>query len=484
MEAFTTQEVDGDLKIEDSSSYNKVTSHPLILLKDGTRLAFLEYNLFECLYDDPFYWIGLDKKYLGKHSQSRGAFVEEFTEDTLTKVFRNEHVLKNVIFKSGAGETLGEADAILLYGHRAFVIQAKSKKLTLASRRGDDVSLGRDFQAAVQDAYDQALECIQHIKDGIPAYSNGAPLDLDVFKNVRQFYPICVTSEHYPALSMQVRELLQIQSIDKISHPIVLDVFTLDVMSEMLGTPLYFTDYLAKRADAADRILATHELIVLSWYLKRNLFVRPNEMVTLSDDVLVELDLAMAVRRAGISGPATPEGQLTRFVGTPIGRIIDLVNASDRPDVHRLGEVLLSMNGEAADTLNRGIERVLNLTAADGKQHDITLGLEEGGGITIHCNTLDPEEASQKLAGHCTMRKYTEKKDQWYGVSLTPEGEPRFMLGIEHAWQKDPALEDLAGDFRVRNVTHSLEPNRPRKISRNEKCPCGSGKKFKHCHGA
>ena len=22
-----------------------------------------------------------------------------------------------------------------------------------------------------------------------------------------------------------------------------------------------------------------------------------------------------------------------------------------------------------------------------------------------------------------------------------------------------------------------------RKVGRNEKCPCGSGKKFKHCHG-
>jgi preprotein translocase subunit SecA len=23
-----------------------------------------------------------------------------------------------------------------------------------------------------------------------------------------------------------------------------------------------------------------------------------------------------------------------------------------------------------------------------------------------------------------------------------------------------------------------------KKVGRNEKCPCGSGKKYKHCHGA
>ena len=27
------------------------------------------------------------------------------------------------------------------------------------------------------------------------------------------------------------------------------------------------------------------------------------------------------------------------------------------------------------------------------------------------------------------------------------------------------------------------EENNFKKIGRNEKCPCGSGKKFKHCHG-
>ena len=27
------------------------------------------------------------------------------------------------------------------------------------------------------------------------------------------------------------------------------------------------------------------------------------------------------------------------------------------------------------------------------------------------------------------------------------------------------------------------QKNQEKKVGRNEKCPCGSGKKFKHCHG-
>ena len=481
--AFTTAEGDPDLNVEDTSSYNKAASYPLLLLKDGTRLAFLEYNLFESLYENPFYWIGLDKQYLGKHSQTRGAFVETFTERTLTKVFGSQHVYRNVKFLSASGDTIGEADAILKFGYRAFIVQAKSKKLTLQSRRGDNFALAKDFQSAVQDAYDQAIKCIEHIKDGNCACVNEQSLRQDVFDGVREYYPICITSEHYPALSAQVRELLKLQSAPDVAHPVVLDVFTLDVIAEMLETPLYFTDYLVKRSEAADRIIATHELIILSWYIKKNLFIKANELVNLADDVLVELDLAMAVRRAGISGPATPEGQLTRFNGTPIGRIIDLVNQSNRPDVQRLGEVLLGMDGNTADTFNRGISKVLEMTARDGKLHDITIALEGSGGVTIHCNTLDARAARQKLAAHCTMRKYSEKKDCWYGVTLTPNGDPLVMLGIEHPWREEPDLEAHAGDFRVRSVTHAFEPRRKIKVGRNELCPCGSMKKFKKCHG-
>ena len=35
--------------------------------------------------------------------------------------------------------------------------------------------------------------------------------------------------------------------------------------------------------------------------------------------------------------------------------------------------------------------------------------------------------------------------------------------------------------------TQANQPNQPvrveKKVGRNEPCPCGSGKKYKHCHG-
>ena len=64
--------------------------------------------------------------------------------------------------------------------------------------------------------------------------------------------------------------------------------------------------------------------------------------------------------------------------------------------------------------------------------------------------------------------------------------------------REDPALAIAEGDFDEEEYTIApapiqsraaaavIDPNEPStwgKVSRNAPCPCGSGKKYKHCHG-
>lgn len=470
------------IEIDNISQFNPVNARPLIRLADGGLYSFLEYSLCESVYESPFYWICSDKKYLGAHSQSRGSFLEKAVEELLVSIFDGANIYRNVVFKPSR-DAKAEADVILVHGERAFVFQAKSKKLTEKAKLGDEGSIEADFQAAVQTGYDQALDCIDCLKSGVPATANGEQIDLNRFSRIREFFPICVTSEHYPALAHQSRTLLRIREQDRVRKPLVFDIFTLDVIAEMLDRPLYFVDYLAKRSAFLERVIANHELVVLSWYIKKNLHFDEEMMVYLEDDILVDLDLAMAVRRLGIEGPAVPAGQLTRFLGTPIQDILDAVNASDRAEVHRLGELLIGLGSEAANTLNNGISRAVAMTRADGESHDMTLAVAgEGGGITVHCSRLPDQEAMRKLRGHCAMRKYVTKSDRWFGVAFAPTGAPRMMVGLTDKWEVNPALEAISGDFRVSSRTNSIDP-KDRKIKVNERCPCGSGKKYKKCHG-
>ncbi|WP_430436104.1 SEC-C metal-binding domain-containing protein [Oceanibaculum nanhaiense] len=69
-----------------------------------------------------------------------------------------------------------------------------------------------------------------------------------------------------------------------------------------------------------------------------------------------------------------------------------------------------------------------------------------------------------------------------------------------HETRHDPAMDELVGadgepapagfsggaDMPARRMAAAIDPNDPSswgKVQRNALCPCGSGKKFKHCHG-
>ena len=42
----------------------------------------------------------------------------------------------------------------------------------------------------------------------------------------------------------------------------------------------------------------------------------------------------------------------------------------------------------------------------------------------------------------------------------------------------------VSNDEKVENNQEEIRKDKSeKKVGRNEKCPCGSGKKFKHCHG-
>ncbi|MDF2689981.1 MAG: preprotein translocase subunit SecA, partial [Microvirga sp.] len=63
-------------------------------------------------------------------------------------------------------------------------------------------------------------------------------------------------------------------------------------------------------------------------------------------------------------------------------------------------------------------------------------------------------------------------------------GENEFDMAQGGAFGAGPALGFAAA--AVTEPTPSRDPNDPSswgRVSRNEPCPCGSGKKFKHCHG-
>jgi hypothetical protein len=330
---------DGFRAIDD---FNVVSAFPIIPIGDGRLFMLEQYTLEQSLYESPFFCMHDDLPYRETAFRNRGKFVETFSETRLKSVFGQQSVFPNVKIPGTKGKDTAEIDVLVLFGDRAIIVQAKSKRLTLAARKGNDNLIRDDFQKSVQDSYDQALACAQALTSANCTLNGSDGAKIELPKELKEVYTLCVVSDHYPALSFQVRQFLRYETDSVILAPFVLDVFTLDVMTEMLATPLLLLSYLNRRAGYQEKVWASHELTILSYHLKYNLwFEKQYDIVQLHDDISADLDIAMMVRREGAPGPRTPDGILTRIGDTRIGKIVREIEARPHPATISLGFTLL-----------------------------------------------------------------------------------------------------------------------------------------------
>lgn len=469
------------------NDFNIANATPLIRMPDGAYLLFHIYSLVEALYEAPFYWMGADKAYVSTAMQNRGVFTEQFAVERLRQVFGAENVFPNVDIYESKDTKLGEIDVLVLFGNRALVLQAKSKRLTLEARRGNDLQIKDDFKKSIQDSSDQAYLCAKLVEEERFTFKDAAGNAVTLPASLKRIYVICLISDHYPALSFQVRQFLKFGATDRTSSPFVMDVFALDAIAEMLSSPLQFLSYVDRRTGYTDKLMASHELTILSYHLKKNLWVDDEiDMVMLDDDICADLDLAMLVRREDIPGKDTPEGILTRFNATALGRMVKGIEARRDPATIDLGFMLLTLGEDSVLEISAGIDQLAKRGIADGKSHDLTVGLGSGGtGLTIHCNDDSIEVASPALQRHCHARKYTERAQTWFGVCVRPTGQAlRFGIDLEFPWEQDDTMDALTKNMgKPSKLTPLLrEAAKARaKVGRNDPCPCGSGKKYKKC---
>ncbi len=220
-----------------ASDFNGIAATPLVRVAAGRYLLFQNTTLCEAVYTTPSYWMANDANYRDTHADHRGRFTERFCAKRLSAVFGPGRVFANVTIVAGK-RTLGEVDVLVLYGDRAIVVQAKSKRLTVKARKGDLRQATDDFGKAVQDAYDQAYSCAQHLLEGncaLRLQGGGRP---PVRRQLKEAYIVCAVSDPYPALTFQASHFLRYRRTDRIQPPLVADVFLIDVLAEMLATPL------------------------------------------------------------------------------------------------------------------------------------------------------------------------------------------------------------------------------------------------------
>lgn len=472
---------------KEAGDFNEVAARPLLQTGRGTVLLFLHYAVLEALYESPFFWMWDDKPYRQTAAKHRGAFTEQFAARRLSAVFGREHVHANVNLHRGK-DVVGEADVLVIFGDRIVIVQAKSKKLTIAARKGNDSQLKADFAAAIQDSYDQGWTCANEMLVGDCRLIEDGGNEVVLPQNIKEVFLVSLVSDHYPALAFQVKQSLKFQTTDVIRPPFVMDVFLLDTLTEMLASPLRLLSYLKLRVDVDEKLMSGHELTVLDYHLKRNLWLdEKQDFVMLDDSLARDLDTAMVVRRDNQPGADTPTGILTKMRGTRYEGLIKAIEDRAEPATLELGFHLLSMAEDSCRNVHTLLETITRKTQVDGKRHDVTLASStHPSGFSFHCNPKPSDEAVSMLERHCAKRKYAQRAPQWFGVSVGPAGDVQFGVTLDFPWEASEEMERLTADMKapqsVREVLPSFVRDASRmKLGRNDPCHCGSKIKYKKC---
>ncbi|MBN3756098.1 preprotein translocase [Paraburkholderia sp. Tr-20389] len=467
--------------------FNEVAARPLLPTDRGTVLLFSQYAIYEALYESPFFWMWEDKPYRPTAAKHRGAFTEQFAARRLSKVFGPEHVHTNTNLHRGK-DIVGEADVLVIYGDRLIIVQAKAKKLTIAARKGNDNQLKSDFAAAIQDSYDQGWTCANEMLAGGCRLVDDKEREIELPPSVKEVFLFSLVSEHYPALAFQASQSLNFHTTDIIRPPFVMDVFLLDTLTEMLTTPLRLLGYVKLRVAVSDKLMSGHELTVLGYHLKQNLWLDEKyDCVMLEDSIAQDLDAAMLVRRDNQPGDDTPEGILTKMRGTRYESLIKEIEVSENPATLELGFHLLSMDEDSCRNVHRILETITRQVRLDGKRHDITLASSTPPcGVSFHCNPTLSAEAIATLEAHCAKRKYQQRAAEWFGVSVSPGGQVQFGVTLDFPWEASDEMERLTAGMKpaskVRDAFRKISREvSHQKLGRNDPCNCGSGLKYKKC---
>lgn len=406
-----------------------------IIQKGDTYFCFSMYALFESACESPFFWIrDRDKKYFSKeYAANRGKFVEDFSYKKLCAVFGEGNVYKNVVLYKGK-QTAEEIDILVIYGNRVIICQAKAKGLTLSAKQGEIKQIKRDFYNAIQKAYEQAIKCADFLQNDEIKIRDERGEFIELRQEIYEIYPMCILGTPIPSLPSLIKDFLERQELRNTRFPYILDIFLLDMMAEMLESPLFFMDFLNQRTDC-QKYMSENEIEVLGYYLTTGFpEYKDCTQIMLHADFASSLDLAFLTRRVGKEVGLKQyqiEGFINKFKGTIFEDLIYKIQSES--DLIEFGFFLLKFDNDFIDKIEEEMKKIKYRT---DKELQMNFCIDSYSiGVTI----VPKKRSYENLLIECRSKQVKFGTKNWVGICIDPNSStPYALLMTNKKWKCMP----------------------------------------------
>lgn len=426
--------------------------------------------------------------------------------DILAVQLSGATVFQEVYYKDPASKQWSENDTLILVDDVLFLVEAKAgAAATIASPALDFARHAQSVQDLVLKAYKQCERFFNYLNsaDEVPLYHlvDGKYVEWGRVRrsDYRVMVPIGLTVESFSPFSTYCKELPQVEPLLGKHAFVSLSIDELLVLKRFLPTPGEFAHYMEVRQAVAGmrRAHLFDEFDHLGAYLKKNRFdhdiadqLKGGKVNMLVWDGMSDIIDKSFEGEDWESGPFPtqhfPEEVLKLLGALDATRARGLLSAESH--IRDLGEEgrnnLAKMLSDLRQTLNKHPARYFILS---GEGKPLFVWLQQ------HDHQVDWTRVNDKASAAALAVKASNVIGIMAEVSAdgTYRRAQSFAVHVpkERAEENAHIYEDAA---RMAQPTRAVNLNQPKSIipplkikktGRNDPCPCGSGVKFKRCHG-
>ena len=462
---------------------------------NGSTYCFDIFSLFDNIYRVlRRVVVELEPAYKEPWNDGQKAASEELPFTYLTRLLPGARVYRPIFYRWKVGNGPAqwhEADGILIYEDHLFVIEVKGGAFTYTSPANDLDAHLASLRALLQAPARQGSRFVDFLESA-PEVSI-ADSEHNEITNLRRsdfrHVTICtITLDAFTALAARAQHLAPL-GIDVGQRPLwPLSLDDLRVYAELFDNPLIFLHFVEQRVRAgrSDKVDLNDEMDHFGMYITENNYTQYAEELSENADKMQFDGYTTPVNEyfsAVLVGDAPPKPR--QKMSSRIAEIIDLLGTSNEPHRAELSSYILDGAGDWRDTLASSIENALK----ENKELKRSRPLSSYGGMEMTQFVWSPDAPRNAefaiehtrvvmLADNKAVRRLVEfeydNDGKLYGAHLrhvTLAGVPE--AEVERLRAKCVALQ--------RRRIESAQAKG--KIGRNDQCPCGSGKKWKKCHG-
>lgn len=457
------------------------------------------------------YWSTMDNFYrslqkaLGRkdpgYADRWTAFQQEASErmvaDIFSKILPGASIYTNNYY--GSKKNRDENDILVLYHDIMVIVEVKAGAFTYAPPITDVSSHVDRYKALIEradyqcfrlkdylDSCDGELELFVGNKATSP---RKATIDL---RELTDVFTISVTLENVNEFAARAEKLSFLNMEDGGISIAVDDLLT---YQNIFDSPLVFLHFLRQRrlASRNERLALFDELDHLGMYIEHNCYPMEVEEIVEDADLIIfdgyreELDNYFNLLSNGVAEVEKPVQAMPAL----FKELIEAIEKSDVKNKVQLSSYYLDFASDTREKYSRAIAGVIERQKVTGTLAPINLA---GGEDSIRQTTFVVQPSLTHLPAKDEMIEYAsaimlayEEGSRWLTILYFDNNDALEKVESEFIVSDEIAKADRArllaegranADYRVARYIEKHG-----KIGRNEPCPCGSGKKYKRCHG-